>query len=197
MGDKLRQSSAFLPRRSEAWIWISKPSESRIKKFIRGRCVPTAALSVEGPAKNELCRTIMFSSHASEQMVNKRGLPDPSPGNDCNDVDILVCPCTSVQRDFFLSTKNSASGNGQCGYGNLLRRRFCQPLASYCRRSHWEHLLQALTSDSTACFDSTCYRGYRPQQLVRSPETLCRIFLKEFLKENDDRLWNIFEPLKW
>ena len=27
-------------------------------------------------------------------------------------------------------------------------------------------------------------------------KTLCRIFLKEFLKENDDRLWNIFESFK-
>ena len=37
--------------------WISKPSESRIKKFICGRSLPTAALSIEGPAKNELRRT--------------------------------------------------------------------------------------------------------------------------------------------
>ena len=27
-------------------------------------------------------------------------------------------------------------------------------------------------------------------------KSLCRIFFKEFLKENDDRLWDIFESLK-
>src|SRR5208283_3746288 len=83
--------------------------ESRIKKFICGRSVPTAALSVEGPAKNELCRAIMFSCHPSEPMVNERGLTDPSPGNDCNDVDILVCPCTIQKSDIVLSTKNIVS----------------------------------------------------------------------------------------
>ena len=57
MRDELRKSLAFLPRRSEPWIWISKPSESRIKKFICGRSLPTAALSIVGPAKNELRRT--------------------------------------------------------------------------------------------------------------------------------------------
>jgi hypothetical protein len=38
--------------------------------------------------------------------------------------------------------------------------------------------------------------GIAFQQLVWSLETLCRILLKEFLKENYDRLWNIFEPHK-
>src|ERR1700730_9514985 len=65
----------------------------------------------------------MVSSHASEPMVNQRGLPDPSPGNDCNDVDILVCPCVIQESDILLSTKNVASGNGQSGYGNLFRSR--------------------------------------------------------------------------
>ena len=41
--------------------------------------------------------------------------------------------------------------------------------------------------------ESARYRRHRFQQLVRSLETLCRIFLKEFVKENYDRLWNIFE----
>src|SRR5258708_5449025 len=54
-------------------------------------------------------------------------------------------------------------------------------------------LKESLTSDSTPCVDCACYRRHRLQQLVRSLETLCRIFLKEFLKENYDRLWNIFE----
>src|SRR5580704_15174798 len=35
MRDELRQSFALLPRRSEPWIWIAKPSQSRIKEFIR------------------------------------------------------------------------------------------------------------------------------------------------------------------
>src|SRR6516225_3875459 len=102
MRDELRQSLAFLPRRSEPWIWISKPSERRIEKFICGRSLPACALSVERPAKNKLCRTIMVSSHPSEPMVNQRGLPDPSPGNDCNDVDILVGPCIIQESDILL-----------------------------------------------------------------------------------------------
>src|ERR1700740_206624 len=116
MRDELRQSFALLPRRSEPWIWISKPSECGIKKFIRGRSLPTAALSVEGPTKNKLSRTIMVSSHPSEPMVNECGLSDPSPGNNCNDVDILVGPCNIQESYILLSTKNIASCNGQSGY---------------------------------------------------------------------------------
>jgi hypothetical protein len=115
MRDELRESLAFLPRRSEPWIWIAKPSESSIKKFICGRSVPTGALSVEGPTKNKLCRTIMVSSHPSEPMVNERRLSDPSPSNDCNYVDILVCPCTIQKSGILLSTKNIFSRNGQSG----------------------------------------------------------------------------------
>src|SRR5271165_6112394 len=81
MRDELRQSFALFPGRSEPWIRISKPSERGVKKFICGRSVPTTALSVERPAKNELRRTIMFSSHPSEPMVDERGLSDPSPSN--------------------------------------------------------------------------------------------------------------------
>src|SRR6202049_1809748 len=111
MRDELRQSFALLPRRSDPWIWIAKPVESRIEKFICRRSAPTAALSVKGPAKNEFRRTIMFSSHSSEPVVDQRRLSDPSPGNDCNDVDVLVCPCTIQKSDVLLSTKNVASGN--------------------------------------------------------------------------------------
>jgi hypothetical protein len=111
MGDELGQSFAFLPGGTKPWIWISKPSESRIKKFICGRSLPTASLSVEGPTKNELRRTIMLSGDPSEPMVNERGLPDARPGNDCNDVDIPICPCTIQKSDILLSTKNIASGN--------------------------------------------------------------------------------------
>jgi hypothetical protein len=38
--------------------------------------------------------------------------------------------------------------------------------------------------------------GIALHQFVWSLETLCRIFLKEFLNENYDWLWNIFESLK-
>src|SRR5215831_9175067 len=120
MRDELRQSFTLLPCCSEAWIWISEPSERSVKKFICGRSTPTSTLPVEGPTKNKLCRTIMFSRHSSEPMVDERGLSDAGPGNDGNDVDILVCPCTVQKNDVFLSTKNIASGNGQSGYGNLL-----------------------------------------------------------------------------
>src|SRR5215468_11166771 len=36
MRDELRESLALLPRRSNPWIWISKPTEGHVKKFIRG-----------------------------------------------------------------------------------------------------------------------------------------------------------------
>jgi len=99
MRDELRQSFALLPRRSEPWIWISKPVESSVEEFICRRSVPTAALSVKGPAKNKLRRAIMFSSHPSEPMVDECRLSDPSPGNDCNDIYVLVCPCIIQQSD--------------------------------------------------------------------------------------------------
>src|SRR5258707_2981457 len=35
-----------------------------------------------------LFRSIMFSSHPSEPMVDQRGLPNTTPGNDCNDIDM-------------------------------------------------------------------------------------------------------------
>jgi len=82
MYDELRQSFALLPGRSDTWIWITKPTESSVKKFIRGRRAPTGALSVEGPAKDELRRAIVVSSHPPEPMVNQRRLPDASPGDD-------------------------------------------------------------------------------------------------------------------
>src|SRR4029077_19085654 len=90
MRDELRESFALLPWRSDSWIRIAKPSKSRIQKFVSGRRAPSCALSVEGPAENELSRTVMVSSHQSEPMVNESGFPDPGPGNDCNNIDILV-----------------------------------------------------------------------------------------------------------
>src|SRR6202008_3752433 len=149
MRDQFSQSFALLPGRSNPRIRIPKPSESRIEKFIRGRSLATAPLSVEGPAINELRRTVMFCRHPLEPMVNERRLSDTSPGNDGNDVDILVCPCTIQKRHVLFSTKNIASGNGQFGYGNFLGSEFCWRLASSDTRTGRGRLLQALASDST------------------------------------------------
>src|SRR5215510_8546722 len=115
MRHELREPFPLLPRRSEPWIWISKPVESSIKKFIGGRSFPTGALSVKGPAKDELRGAIVFSCHPSQPMVDECGLPDPSPGNDGNDVDVLVCPRTIQKSDILLSAKNFASCDGQSG----------------------------------------------------------------------------------
>src|ERR1700738_4913872 len=135
MRNQLCQSFALLPRRSEPWIWISKPSERRIKKFICGRSVPTAALSVEGPTKNKLRGTIMVSSQPSQPVVNERRLAHPSPSNYCNDIYLQICPCIIQESDILLSTKNSATGNGQSGYGNLLRSHALWRFGSYGPRS--------------------------------------------------------------
>src|SRR6516164_9135113 len=109
---------------------------------------------------------------------------------------MLVRPCVIEESDILLPAKNITSRNGQSGYGNFLRSKSCWRLTSPDARSGRGHLLQALTSDSAPCVESACYRRHRLQQLVRSLETPCGIFLKEFLKENYDRLGKIFEPLK-
>src|SRR6516162_32215 len=125
MRDELRESLALLPCRSDPWIWVAKPIESGVKKLICGRRASTGALPVEGPTKNKLCRTIMVSSHPPEPMVDQRGLADTSPGNDCHDIYLLICPCIIQESEILLSTKNIASGNGQSGYGNLLEGKSC------------------------------------------------------------------------
>src|SRR5271166_783425 len=122
MRHQFRQSFALLPPRSDPWIGISKPSKAGIKKIICGRCAPGAALSVKRPAKNELGRTIMFRSHPPKPMVDQSGLPDARPGNDCNDIYILVCPCAIQEGDILLSTENIASCTG-----NLATEIFAGP----------------------------------------------------------------------
>src|SRR5215469_273408 len=164
MRNQLRESLSLLPRRSQPWIGIAKPSESRIQKFICGRSLPTAALSVQGPAKDKLRRAIMFSSHLREPMVDQCGLSDPSPGNDRNDIDILVCPSTVQKSDILLPAKYIAAGNGQSGYGNLLRCKSYGRLASTDTRISQGRPLQALTIDSTPHVDSGCYGRYCLQQ---------------------------------
>src|SRR6516165_4023311 len=141
MRDELRQPFAFLPCRSEPWIWISKPVESRVKKFICGRSVPAGALSVKGPAKNKLCRSIMVSSHPPEPVVDERRLSDSSPGNDGNDIDLFACPGTIQKTDILLSPENVTSCDGQSGYGNLLRPRSCRGPTGFDRRSCSGYLL--------------------------------------------------------
>src|SRR6266481_8289144 len=138
----------------------------------------------------------MFSSHPSEPMVNERGLSDTGPCNNCKDVDILVCPCTIQKSDILLSTENIASCNGQSGYGNLIRCKSCWRLASSDTRSARGRLLQALTSYSTPCVNSSYYRRYRFQQFSRSLEALRRVLLKEHLQQDNDRLWNSFEQVE-
>src|SRR5262245_48056534 len=104
MRHELRQSFALLPGGSEPRIWVTKPSESSVKKFIGGRSASTAALSIERPAKNKLRRAIVFSSHSPEPMVDERRFPHTSPGNDCNDIYMLVCPCSIQEGNILLST---------------------------------------------------------------------------------------------
>jgi hypothetical protein len=130
-------------------------------------------------------------------MVDQCGLPDAGPGNDRQDIYLWVYPGVIQKSDILLSTKQIASCNWQSGYGNLLRRKSCSRLASSDARNGRGRLQEALTNDSMARVESACYGRYRRQQLARSPKTLRRIFLKEFLKENYDRLWDMFEPLKW
>src|ERR1700752_4042476 len=112
MGHQLRHPFALFPLCSDAWISITKPSQSSVQKFICGRSAPTRALSVEGPAKNELRGTIMFSSHPPEPMVEEGRLPDTSPGNDYDDIYLWICPGCVQESDILLSTKNISSGNG-------------------------------------------------------------------------------------
>src|SRR5271168_820512 len=106
MCDELRQSLALLPRRSDPWIRITEPTECSVKKFICGRRTSTCPLPVKRPTKNQFRRTITFSSHAPEPMVDERRLSHPSPGNDCNDIGRLVCPCTIQKSNILLSTKH-------------------------------------------------------------------------------------------
>ena len=177
MCDEFCQSLTLLPRGSEPWIWISKPSKSRVKKFIRGRSLPTAALSVKGPAKNEFRRTIMFSSHSSEPMVNESGLPDARPGHDGNDIDLRLLPSSVQESDVVLSTKNLASCNGQSGHRNFRRSQSSRRPASSDARSGRERLVEDVTSDSTSYVDSACYRRYRLQKFGRALETPGWVFL--------------------
>src|SRR5262249_607737 len=134
----------------------------------------------------------MVSCHPSEPMVNERRLPDPGPGNDGNDVDILVCPSTIQKSDVFFSTKNTDSGDGQFGDGNLLWRGSYWRLASSDTQRGRGHLLQVLTTDSTPCVDSAYYRRNRLDKFSWALKTSTRVFLEEHLKQKNCRLWDTF-----
>src|SRR6516162_8954961 len=57
--------------------------------------------------------------------------------------------------------------------------------------------MQTLASDSTARLDSSGYRRYCVQKFARTLKALPGVFLKEHFKQNDHRLWDIFELFKW
>src|SRR5580704_18207171 len=116
MRNELRQPFALLPSRSEPWIWIPKPVKSGVKKFIGRRSLASGALSVKRPAKYELRRTIVFSSHSPEPMVDQRRFSDSAPGNNGDNIDLLVCPCVVQESNIFLSTEDVAPCNGQSRY---------------------------------------------------------------------------------
>ena len=71
-----------------------------------------------------------------------------APGNDCDDVDILLCPGTIQKSDVLFSPKDIASCNGQPGYGNFFRCKSCRHLAGSNTRIDRSDLLEALTSGS-------------------------------------------------
>src|SRR6516225_10744149 len=104
--DELRKSLAFLPGRANPRVWVTKPSKGCIKKFIGGRSIPTGALSVKGPTKNKFCGAIAVRSHPTEPMVYQRRFPDTTPGNNCDDICLRICPGSIQKSDVLLSTEN-------------------------------------------------------------------------------------------
>src|ERR1700756_1488512 len=193
MGDELGQSFAFLPRSSHPWIWVFKPGKSSVEKFVcRGR-LPACALSVEGPAENELRRTIVFSSHSPEPTVDKGGLPDTSPSDDANDVHVLVRQRSIQEGDILLSPKNIASGNRQSGYRDFLRSQSGRRPVYCGSRSSNGGLPQALKIDCLATGDSPLYRWHKPEQFGRSLEALFRVLVQQRLEKNDGRLRDVLE----
>src|SRR6516164_8489393 len=116
MCHQFRQSFTLLPRRSNPWIRISEPTKGSVDKFICRRRFHGGALSIEGPAKNNLRRTIFLSCHPPEPMVHQRRLPDAGPGNNGNDAYMPICPGIIEESDILLPTEKIASGNRQSCY---------------------------------------------------------------------------------
>src|SRR5262249_9674662 len=107
-------------------------------------------------------------SHSSKPMVDQRRFSDSAPGNNCNNIDLLVCPSIVQESDVLFTTKKITSCDRQSGYGNLLRTKSCWPLASFDTRSGRGRLLQVLTTDPRWCLDSICDRRYRLQKFART-----------------------------
>src|SRR5215470_9450627 len=124
----------------------------------------------------------MVGSHLRKPMVDQCGLPDTSPGNDCNDVYLPVRPCSLQKSDILISAKNITSSNRQSGYGNPFRCRSYGRLASGDTRSGRGCLLQVLTSDSASPVDSIYYRRDGLQKFSRILKSPPRVFLKESLE---------------
>ena len=97
---------------------------------------PTRTLPVERPAKYQFRRTILFSSHPPEPMVDQRRFSDPAPGNDGDDVDLRVCP-GAVQEPMSSSRPKTSLPVT----GNLARESSLDLIllaASEFRRVNWE-----------------------------------------------------------
>src|SRR6476469_1603246 len=107
--DEPRQSLALLPRRADPRIGISKPIESSFKKFIGRRGAAVRALPIKRPAKNQFRSTIVLRSHGSKPMIDERRLSNPTPGNDCNDIDIRIFPRGIHEREILLAAEKLAS----------------------------------------------------------------------------------------
>src|SRR5271157_4320772 len=182
MRNELRQSLALFPCRTQSRVSIAKPDQGRVQKFIGRGSIPTGALSVERPAKNELCGTIVFSCRTPEPMVDQRGLPDPSPANDGNDVYMLICPGVIQESNILLSTEQIGSRYGQSCYRYFLRPRFGQRLSSSNTRIAIGGFPQALQSDSTPCVDSVCDRRHYLHKFSRILKTAPGVFVEKHLK---------------
>ena len=138
----------------------------------------------------------MLSRHPSEPVVDECRLPNTSPGNDCNDINTLVCPCSIQESDILLSTKNLAPCYGQSCYGNFLWSPFHSRDASSEAQIGKGRLLEALARDSMPRVDRVCYRRYHFQKLGRVLKTPRWVFLQEYFKESNHRLRDIFELLE-
>jgi hypothetical protein len=133
-------------------------------------------------------RVVMFCTFivmaAIELSDPRLGTAWEKGGNNCDNIELQVCPSSIQESDVLFSTKNITCCNGHLAteifFGPDLAGGFRVPT----RGVGGGNLLQVPTCGLTSCGDSVCYCRHRLQQLVRSAETLCRIFLKEFFKEN-------------
>ena len=68
------------------------------------------AIAVTNSSFGKVRRAVLrLTANAAERLVQT------NPGNDCNDIYLLICPCIIQESDILLSTKNVASGNRQSG----------------------------------------------------------------------------------